>query len=98
MAWIRGQYLWIRCDGNGSGGRPHRGAVWCGPVFVVRRKLGNAVKRNRLKRRLRSICRSRPFFSNALVVFCQPLAVNAPYADLQRELDSLVSRLPTNPQ
>ena len=98
MAWIRGQYLWIRCDRNGSGGRSHRGAASCGQVFVVRRKLGNAVKRNRLKRRLRSICRSRPFFSNALVVFCQPSAVNAPYADLQRELDSLVSRLPTNPQ
>ena len=64
----------------------------------VSKKVGCAVKRNRLKRRLRSICRSRPFFPNALVVFCQPSAVNAPYADLQRELDSLVSRLPTSPQ
>ncbi|MBT4977168.1 MAG: hypothetical protein HOL51_07405 [Gemmatimonadetes bacterium] len=98
MAWIRGQCLWIRCDRNGSGGRSNRGAASRGQVFVVRRKLGNAVKRNRLKRRLRSICRSRPFFPNALVVFCQPSAVNAPYADLQRELDSLVSRLPTSPQ
>ena len=82
MAWVRGCCLWIRCD------REDRGQI-----FVVRRKLGNAVQRNRLKRRLRSICRSRPYFPRSLVVFCQPSAVEAPFADLERELDSLVASL-----
>lgn len=82
MAWIRGRCFWIRCD------REDRGQI-----VVVRRKLGNAVKRNRLKRRLRSICRSRPYFPRNLVVFCQPSAVEAPFADLERELDSLVASL-----
>ncbi len=83
MDWVRGRYLWIRCN------REDRGQV-----FVVRRKLGNAVKRNRLKRRLRSICRSRLYFPCDLVVFCQPSAIKAPFADLERELDSLVAKLP----
>ena len=83
MDWVRGRCFWIR------GGREDRGQI-----FVVRRKLGNAVKRNRLKRRLRSICRSRPYFPCDLVVFCQPSAIEAPFADLERELDSLVAKLP----
>ena len=82
MAWVRGRSFWIRCDREDSG-----------QIFVVRRKLGNAVKRNRLKRRLRSICRSRPYFPRSLVVLCQPSAVEAPFADLERELDSLVASL-----
>ncbi|MYB68776.1 MAG: hypothetical protein F4X75_09755 [Gemmatimonadetes bacterium] len=83
MDWVRGRCFWIRC-----GREDH------GQIFVVRRKLGNAVKRNRLKRRLRSICRSRPYFPCDLVVFCQPSAIEAPFADLERELDSLVAKLP----
>ncbi|HIG52610.1 MAG TPA: hypothetical protein EYQ18_01220 [Candidatus Handelsmanbacteria bacterium] len=73
MAWIRGQCLWIRSDRNGSGGQSHRGAASRGQVFVVRRKLGNAVKRNRLKRRLRSICRSRSSFPRTLVALSFPM-------------------------
>lgn len=83
MDWVRGRCFWIR-----FGREDH------GQIFVVRRKLGNAVKRNRLKRRLRSICRSRPYFPCDLVVFCQPSAIEAPFADLERELDSLVAKLP----
>jgi len=84
MAWVRGPCLWIRF------GRESR----C-QVFVVRRKLGNAVVRNRLKRQLRHICRNRPFLPENLVVLCQPLAVEAPFADLEKELDSLVPKLST---
>ena len=83
MDWVRGRCFWIRC------GREERGQI-----FVVRRKLGSAVKRNRLKRRLRSICRNRPYFPCDLVVFCQPSAIETPFADLERELDSLVAKLP----
>ena len=60
---------------------------------VVRRRLGNAVVRNRLKRRLRHICRNRPFLPHNLVILCQPPAVEAPFADLERELDYLVPKL-----
>ena len=83
MDWVRGRFFWIRC------GREDRGQI-----FVVRRNLGNAVKRNRLKRHLRSICRSRPYFPRNLVVFCQPSAVKAPFTDLERELDLLVAKIP----
>ena len=84
MAWVRGPCLWIR-----------RGRESQRQVFVVRRKLGNAVVRNRLKRRLRHICRNRPFLPHNLVILCQPPAVEAPFADLERELDYLVPKLST---
>ena len=84
MAWVRGPCLWIR-----------RGRESRRQVFVVRRKLGNAVVRNRLKRRLRHICRNRPFLPHNLVILCQPPAVEAPFADLERELDYLVPKLST---
>ena len=84
MAWIRGHSLWIRL------GRESQRQV-----FVVRRKLGNAVLRNRLKRRLRHICRKRPFLPRNLVVLCQPPAIEVPFDELERELDSLVPKLST---
>ena len=82
MQWVKGQCLWVRCRQDGSG-----------VVLAVRRKLGNAVVRNRLKRRLRSICRDMGPNSSNLVVFPQPLAVHAPFTLLQEELKDLVSRL-----
>jgi ribonuclease P protein component len=84
MAWVRGPCLWVR-----------RGRESRRQVFVVRRKLGSAVVRNRLKRRLRHICRNRPFLPRNLVILCQPPAVEAPFADLERELDYLVPKLST---
>ena len=85
MAWIRGHCLWIRL------GRESQRQV-----FVVRRKLGNAVVRNRLKRRLRHICRKRPFLPRNLVVLCQPLAIEVPLDELETELESLVPKLSTS--
>ena len=84
MAWIRGHFLWIRL------GRESQRQV-----FVVRRKLGNAVLRNRLKRRLRHICRKHPFLPRNLVVLCQLPAIEAPFDELERELESLVPKLST---
>lgn len=80
MAWIRGQRLWIR-----------RGRESTGVIFVVRRKLGIAVKRNRLKRRLRHIFRQIPL--EGIVILAQPPAIEARFRDLQEELYDLVSRL-----
>ncbi|MEE3235125.1 MAG: ribonuclease P protein component [Candidatus Latescibacterota bacterium] len=83
MGWIRQPSLWVR-----RGKEPH------GFVIVVRKKLGNAVVRNRLKRRLRAIVRSTERnCSMSVVILCQPSAVRAPFSELKRELASLVSQL-----
>ena len=83
MGWVKGQYLWIRIGRRGP----------AGVVFVVRRKLGKAVERNRLKRRLRSICRDEQALPESLVVFPQPSATRASYRRLKEELVELVPRL-----
>ena len=80
MAWIRGQRLWIR-----------RGRESKGVIFVVRRKLGIAVKRNRLKRRLRHIFRQ--ISLEGIVILARPPAIDARFQDLQEELEELISRL-----
>lgn len=82
MDWIRGPRLWIR-----------RGREPDGVVFVVRRKLGKAVRRNRLKRRLRHICREIPLAGEGLVVLARHPAIDARFLDLRQELVELISRL-----
>lgn len=83
MSWIRGSHLWVR-----------HGREKQGTIFVVRRKLGTAVARNRLKRRLRAICRSNGTgLPVSLVVFCQPSATLAKFSDLEQELKMLLSEL-----
>ena len=74
--------LWIR-----------PGREECGVVLVVRKILGTAVDRNRLKRRLRSVCRAWEGGGGSVVVMPQLSAMRASYADLGRELDELRSRL-----
>ena len=64
-----------------------------GVVLVVRKILGTAVDRNRLKRRLRSLCREWEGGGGSVVVMPQLSAEGASYADLGRELDELRSRL-----
>ena len=83
MGWVKGEYLWIRIGQRGP----------AGVILVVRRKLGKAVERNRLKRRLRSICRGEQPLPDSLVVFPQPSATKAPYRLLREELVDLVPRL-----
>lgn len=79
MGWVRGERLWIR-----------RGREDSGVVFAVRRKLGNAVERNRLKRRLRVICRQMPPIEGELVIFPQASAIKARFRDLKEELERLI--------
>ncbi len=68
-------------------GREHSGVI-----FVIRKLLGKAVHRNRLKRRLRSLCRDWET-DGGLVVMPQPEAMQVPYGDLERELTALRARL-----
>ncbi|MBT7913688.1 hypothetical protein HN588_07265, partial [Candidatus Bathyarchaeota archaeon] len=78
----KGERLWIR-----------RGRESFGVVFAVRRKLGNAVKRNRLKRRLRVICRHMTPIDGGLVIFPQASAIKARFRDLEEELGRLILQL-----
>lgn len=81
--WLKGQDLWVRVGRRGDQGT----------IFVVRRALGTAVKRNRLKRRLRSICREIGPTSVHVVVLPLPSSVKQQYRYLRDELEDLLSRL-----
>lgn len=82
MGWIKGRYLWVRSGREASG-----------VILVVGRKLGKAVTRNRLKRRLRNIFRELGPFQGSLVVFPRIPAVQARFSQLQEEFKELVSRI-----
>ena len=82
MGWIKGRELWVR------GGREPSGVV-----FVTRRALGTAVVRNRLKRRLRSICRELQPLAGSLVILPQTCAAEAPFRVLREVLTELVAKL-----
>ena len=81
MNWVKGVRLWLRSGGRASG-----------VVFIVRRNLGTAVMRNRLKRRLRRICRELGLCQGSVVISAQPPAIAASYWELREELNVLVSR------
>ena len=81
MDWVKGVRLWLRSGGKASGA-----------VFVVRRNLGKAVMRNRLKRRLRIICRDLEDRQVGLVIAAQPPAIEASFWELREELNVLISR------
>jgi ribonuclease P protein component len=80
--WVKGACVWVR--------RPEEGR---GQILVLRRKLGTAVARNRVKRRLRHILRELPAPTAGLVVLAQPAALAARFAALRQELRALVARL-----
>ena len=83
MPWAKGSLLWIR-----------RGRTPSGVVFVLRRSLGNAVRRNRLRRRLRHICRELPSpVAAGLVVLALPSAPESSFTALRTELTGLVQTL-----
>ena len=83
MSWVKGTSLWIR-----------HGRERQGNIIVVRRKLGNAVNRNRLKRRLRSLClKYDKNIPPSMVIFCQPSATQTAFSELEQELKALLSKL-----
>ena len=83
MSWVKGANLWVR-----------HGREKQGTTIVVRRKLGNAVNRNRLRRRLRSLCLSnKKDIPPSLVIFCQPSATQTAFSELKQELKALLSKL-----
>ncbi|WP_127090972.1 ribonuclease P protein component [Aquabacter cavernae] len=65
--------------------------------FTVTKKVGNAVVRNRIRRRLREVARavmpaaSRPGYDYVMVARLH--ALHAPFSDLVRDLERAVSRL-----
>ena len=64
--------------------------------FVVSRAVGDAVTRNRVKRRLRHLARDRVGslpYGSVLVVRALPAAALASYPELARDLDATLRRL-----
>ena len=63
--------------------------------FTVSRRVGNAVARNRVRRRLKELARlSEPRFQNGTdyVLVGRPAATNRPFAEMSRDLDSALRR------
>ena len=81
MSWTRGKIIWIRPGRESSG-----------VIFVLRKSLGTAVKRNRLKRRLRHICSFFDFSNHSLVILPQPGAGDVSFTCLKQEMDMLLSK------
>ncbi|MBM2812550.1 MAG: Ribonuclease protein component [Chloroflexi bacterium] len=84
MPWTKGHLVWVRVGRESTG-----------VILVLRKSLGSAVVRNRLKRRLRHICRDLPRRSPtvSLVVFAQPAAASVAFGQLRDELTHLFSTL-----
>ena len=82
MPWTKGSLLWVR-----DGREPN------GTIFVLRKRLGTAVRRNRLKRRLRHATRELSVPDAGLVILAQPPAVRSSFHALKVELGHLLARL-----
>ncbi len=61
--------------------------------FSVSKRLGGAVVRNRIKRRMREIVRALPLVGGWDIIFiARPKAAKASYANLEKTVRGLVSR------
>jgi ribonuclease P protein component len=79
----------------GVGARPGAGPAGPRVGFVVSKAVGNAVTRNRVKRRLRHLVRQRLAsspISGVLVVRALPASATRGYADLGNDLDAALER------
>jgi ribonuclease P protein component len=93
----------VRSQGHSAQGRLLRLSVARDPAggetrfgLITSRRLGEAVTRNRIRRRLREICRlHRPWVESGLlvVVAAKPMATNASFQELREEWLLLARRL-----
>ena len=67
--------------------------------FTVSKKVGNAVERNRVRRRLREIVRLAPAgrlqAGHDYVLISRPKAHDCPFSDLLRDIEFAFSRIPS---
>jgi ribonuclease P protein component len=82
---------------NGQENRKASGKIRVG--FTVSRQVGNAVERNRVRRRLREMVRGKPASAFApgydYVLIGRRTALTCPFSDMARELDGALRRIAT---
>lgn len=64
--------------------------------FTVSKKVGNAVTRNKIRRRLKEISRLRPELFTCgydYIIVARPSVVNLSYHEMERELEQLIKKL-----
>ena len=70
--------------------------------FTASRKVGNAVKRNYARRRLRAVveavCATFSFSEEDIVIIARTASVTAPFANLLRDFHQALNRLEMSPQ
>jgi ribonuclease P protein component len=93
-AGTRSLVLHLHDSASAAGGQPPRAAPQVG--FVVGRAVGTAVRRNLVKRRLRSLTRDRLALlppDAVLVVRALPASASTTYAGLAQDFDAALQRL-----
>jgi ribonuclease P protein component len=97
------EFALVRSQGHSAQGRLLRLSIARDPAagearfgLITPRRLGEAVARNRVRRRLREICRlHRPLLTSGLliVVAAKPMAARASFQELREEWLILAKRL-----